>query len=151
MAISTSLQRVLAHRRKKTSSSVKEPTMEGIYLSKLQLSTLGQELLNMLNGPDGVCFMIGVGSNEGKPTKTVEVIPYKNIPVQGGPDSRKIYNNSIFRINAGGLGEDSLRDLIFDSDGHHKEWKVPHPTPEMIAAANEPITQGSQRTPPPFS
>jgi hypothetical protein len=154
MATSQALQRVLAHKRIKTGSLTKagEPTMEGIYLSKLQLKTLGEQLLNMNSGPDGVCFMVGVGSSdEGKPTKTVEVILYKNLPTHGDPYSREIFKNNIFRINAGGFDENSVKDLIFDSDGNHKEWKVPHPTPEMIAAANEPITQGSQRTPPPFS
>jgi hypothetical protein len=153
MATSQALQRVLAHKRIKTGSLTKagEPTMEGIYLSKLQLKTLGEQLLNMSSGPDGVCFMVGVGSDEGKPTKTVELILYKNAPTPENRYSRAIYNNNIFRINAGGFDENSIKDLIFDSDGNQKEWKVPHPTPEMIAAANEPITQGSQRTPPPFS
>jgi hypothetical protein len=142
--VSQALQRVLAHKRRiSPSSQKKEPTMEGIYLSKLQLKTLGEQLISMSSGPDGLCFMIGVGNIEGKPFKTIEAIPYKNIPIPGGIDSREIYNNNIFRINAGGLVEDSLRDLIFDSNGHHKELKHP--------AGNEQISQGSQRTPPPFS
>jgi hypothetical protein len=153
MAASEALKRVLAHKRIKKDSLTKagEPTMEGIYLSKLQLKELGEQLFNMSGGPDGVCFMVGVGSDEGKPIKTVELIPYKNAPTPENRYSRAIYNNNAFSINAGGLDENSVKDLIFDSDGNHKEWKVPHPTPEMIAAANEPITQGPQRTPPPFS
>jgi hypothetical protein len=154
MATSQALQRVLAHKRIKTGSLTKvgDPTMEGIYLSKLQLKTLGEQLINMSSGPDGVCFMVGVGrADDGKPTKTVEVILYRNAPTHENPLGRAIYNNNIFRINAGGLDENSLKDLIFDSNGQQKEWKVPHPTPEMIAAAKEPITHGPQKTPPPMA
>lgn len=121
-----------------------KPKMEGIYLSKLQLKTLGENLINMSDGPDGLCFMIGIEKNEKKIGKTVEVVPYKEIDNGAAPSSREIFNNCIFRLNAGGLSEDSVRDLIFDANGHHKE--VQHP-----AAADEVITVGSQRTPPPFA
>ncbi len=149
MAASEALKRVLANvGRINPITKIGKPKMEGIYLSKLQLKTLGEQLINMSSGPDGVCFMIGVERN--KP-KTVEIILYKNTPTHDDPKSREIFNSNIFRVNAGGLDESSVRDLIIDSDGHRKEWKVPQPTPEIIAAAKELITHGSQKTPPPFS
>ncbi len=142
MATSQALQRVLAHKRAiNPPSKKKESTMEGIYLSKLQLKTLGEYLLGMSNGPDGLCFMIGIEPNS---TKTVEVIPYKKINDGDNPGSRVIFNNAIFSVNAGGLEETSDKDLIFDSNGHHKLPK----SPTLIATAT---TVGSQKTPPPFS
>lgn len=150
MAVSEALKRVLDHKRRKDSSSnIKESTMEGIYLSKLQLKTLGEKLLSMSNGPDGLCFMIGVGSSEGKPTKTVEVVPYKKVDGGENPGSRTIFNNCNFTLNAGGLETNSSRDLIFDSDGHHKETNS-NPPPAMKMAAEQ-VTTPTQKTPPPFS
>jgi hypothetical protein len=150
-AVSQALQRVLAHKRPISPTSKKtKSTMEGIYLSKLQLKTLGEKLLSMSNGPDGLCFMIGVGSSDGKPTKTVEVVPYKEIDGGENPDSRLIFNNCIFTLNAGGLEADSTRDLIFDSNGHRKQPNG-NPPSAMKMAAEEQITTGSQKTPPPFS
>jgi hypothetical protein len=144
-AVSQALQRVLAHKRPISPSSKKqEPTMEGIYLSKLQLKTLGENLLNMSNGPDGLCFMIGVEKIGGKAVGTVEIVPYQKNDNGETPQSRTIFNNCIFRLNAGGLEENSTRDLIIDSNGHHKENKQP-------TAVAEAITTGSQKTPPPFS
>jgi hypothetical protein len=65
------------------------------------------------------------------------------------PDSRTIFNDCIFRLNAGGMEQNSTKDLIIDSNGHHKENKQPAgPMVAMIAGA---ITTGSQKTPPPFS
>ena len=147
-ADSQALQRVLTHKRPISISSKKqESTMEGIYLSKLQLKTLGEELLRMSNGPDGLCFMIGVGT---KPTKTVEVIPYKDVNDKDGSSSRIIFNNGIFTLNAGGLEADSTMDLIFDSNGQRKQPNG-NPPPAMMMAVEEQITHGSQKTPPPFS
>jgi hypothetical protein len=141
MATSQALKRVLANvKRINPITKIGVPKMEGIYLSKLQLKTLGEHLINMSSGPDGICFMIGVDGNN---PKTIEAIPYKNTPTPEAPNSRQIFNNAIFTLNAGGLDENSTRDLIFDSDGHHKQLKHP------IDA--EPITHGSQKTPPPFS
>ena len=150
MAVSQALQRVLAHKRKMNPpSNIQEPTMEGIYLSKLQLKTLGEKLLSMGSGPDGLCFMIGVGNSGGKPVKTVEVVPYKKIDNGENPGSRTIFNNCIFTLNAGGLEANSTMDLIFDSNGHRKQPNG-NPQPAMMMA-NEQITTGSQKTPPPFS
>jgi hypothetical protein len=149
-AVSQALQRVLDHQRPISPTSKKaKSTMEGIYLSKLQLKTLGEKLLSMSSGPDGLCFMIGVGISDDKPCKTVEVVPYKEIDGGENPGSRLIFNNCIFTLNAGGLKVDSTRDLIFDSDGHHKQPNGnPPPTMKM---AGEQITTGSQKTPPPFA
>jgi hypothetical protein len=147
-AVSQALQRVLAHKRPISPTSKKqEPTMEGIYLSKLQLKTLGEKLLSMSNGPDGLCFMIGIGIN---PTKTVEVIPYKDIDGKDDKGSRIIFNDNIFTINAGGLEETSTMDLIFDPNGHRFQPNG-NPPPVMKMAADGQITHGSQKTPPPFS
>ena len=151
MAVSQALQRVLAHKRKMNPlSNIQESMMEGIYLSKLQLKTLGEKLLSMGSGPDGLCFMIGVGSSGGKPTKTVEVVPYKKVDGGENPGSRTIFNNCIFTLNAGGLEANSTRDLIFDSNGHRKQPNG-NPQPAMMIAANEQITSTTQKTPPPFS
>jgi hypothetical protein len=147
---SQALQRVLAHKRALNPPSKQlSPTMEGIYLSKLQLKTLGQNLLNMADGPDGLCFMIGVGSSGGKPVKTVEVVPYVMNDSGENPNSRSIFNDCIFRLNAGGLEQNSTRDLIIDSNGHHKENKQPAGAMAVMNAGA--ITTGSQKTPPPFS
>jgi hypothetical protein len=149
MATSQALQRVLAHKRAINPPSKKqESTMEGIYLSKLQLKTLGENILNMANGPDGLCFMIGIGANS---TKTVEVIPYKNVDNGAAPDSRIIFNDAIFTINAGGLEVTSDKDLIFDSNGHRKIPNGNPPQQANVVAGFAPITTGSQKTPPPFS
>lgn len=151
MATSQALQRVLAHKRRiDSSSTTKQSTMEGIYLSKLQLKTLGEKLLSMSNGPDGLCFMIGVGSSSGKPTKTVEVVPYKMVNNGENPGSRTIFNNCIFTLNAGGLEEASKRELIFDSNGHHKQWETGF-VPDNTIAVVEQVTTTTQKTPPPFS
>jgi hypothetical protein len=149
-AVSQALQRVLAHKRPISPTSKKtKSTMEGIYLTKLQLKTLGENLLNMENGPDGLCFMIGVEKIGGETIKTVEVVPYLMNDPGENPGSRTIFNDCIFRLNAGGMEQNSTKDLIIDSNGHHKENKQPaEPMVAMIAGA---ITTGSQRTPPPFS
>ena len=150
MAVSQALQRVLAHKRPINPPSKKqESTMEGIYLTKLQLKTLGENLLNMANGPDGLCFMIGVEKIGGKTIETVEVVPYLRNDPGENPDSRTIFNGCIFRLNAGGLEQNSTRDLIIDSNGHHKENK--QPAGAMVAMNAGAITTGSQKTPPPFS
>jgi hypothetical protein len=149
--VSQALQRVLAHKRPISPSSKKtESTMEGIYLSKLQLKTLGEKLLSMGSGPDGLCFMIGVGISDDKPCKTVEVIPYKEIDGGENPGSRLIFNNGIFTLNAGGLEANSDRDLIFDSNGQHKQPNG-NPPPTMKMAADGQITTSTQKTPPPFA
>ncbi len=148
MAItSQALQRVLAHKRPVSPGSKKsEPTMEGIYLSKLQLKTLGEKLLNASNGPDGVCFMVGVEKIGAKSIKTVEVVPYRD-----EKGNRIIFNNCIFTLNAEGLEENSNRDLIFDGNGHRTIPNGNPPAAAMKMAVEAPITVGSQRTPPPFS
>jgi hypothetical protein len=147
-AVSQALQRVLAHKRPISPTSKKtKSTMEGIYLSKLQLKTLGENLLSMSDGPDGLCFMIGIGTN---PTKTVEVIPYKKVDDGETKYSRVIFNKAIFTINAGGLEDTSDRDLIFDSNGHHKLPNGNPPQAKMMEF-DAPITTGSQKTPPPFA
>lgn len=149
-AVSQALQRVLAHKRPINPPSKKqESTMEGIYLSKLQLKTLGEKLLSMSNGPDGLCFMVGVGSSDGKPCKTVEVVPYKEIDGGENLGSRLIFNKCIFTLNAGGLEANSTRDLIFDSNGQRKQPNG-NPPPAMTMVGEQ-ITTGSQKTPPPFS
>jgi hypothetical protein len=148
MAVSQALQRVLAHKRPINPPSKKqESTMEGIYLSKLQLKTLGEKLLSMSSGPDGLCFMIGIGTN---PTKTVEVIPYKDVDGKDERGSRIIFNNAIFTLNAGGVEETSTIDLIFDSSGQRTQPNG-NPQPAKIMGVDAPITHGSQKTPPPFS
>ncbi len=145
--VSQALQRVLDHKRPISPSSKKtKSTMEGIYLSKLQLKTLGEKLLSMSNGPDGLCFMIGLGTT---PTKTVEVIPYKDVDGKDDPGSRIIFNNNIFTINAGGLDETSTMDLIFDPNGHRFQPNGHHPV--SMKLVDDQITTGSQKTPPPFS
>jgi hypothetical protein len=145
-AVSQALQRVLAHKRPISPTSKKtKSTMEGIYLSKLQLKTLGEKLINLSNGPDGLCFMIGVENS----SKTVEVIPYKDVDGRDDVGSRIIFNDNIFTINAGGLDENSTMDLIFDPNGHRFQPNGHHP-PAMMAADGA-ITHGSQKTPPPFS
>jgi hypothetical protein len=149
--VSQALQRVLAHKRPISPSSKKtESTMEGIYLSKLQLKTLGESLLNLSDGPDGLCFMIGIETNNPKPTKTVEVIPYKKMDDNNNPNSRVIFNNAVFTLNAGGLEETSTMDLIFDSSGQRKQPNG-NPSPAMMMGVDAPVTHGSQKTPPPFS
>jgi hypothetical protein len=147
---SQALQRVLAHKRALNPPSKQlTSTMEGIYLTKLQLKTLGENLLNMANGPDGLCFMIGAEKIGGKTVRTVEIVPYlKNDPGEN-PNSRTIFNDCIFRLNAGGMEQNSTRDLIIDSNGHHKENK--QPAGAVVAMNAGAITTGSQKTPPPFS
>jgi hypothetical protein len=128
-----SLQRVYNHTKNG------EPTFDGLFLSNEQLITLGTKLGKMTNGPDGVCFMIGI--NKDTLQKSVEVIPYVN-----DGNTRKFYRkgNIIGKIEVevGKAIEDTLWSFVIDGDGNFSKW------------LGEGLPGGSgtsQRTPPPFS
>lgn len=139
------LKRVLAHKRARLGKSA--ATMEGIYLSKSQLKDLGEKLLGMADGPDGIWFMIGQKSRN---ERTVELIPYK-----------KVNKIPVFFEKNGIVGDIHIELGTPDADiswplsiMNNGADNIPPPAPitdpvvPIVAPAGP--TVPSQRTPPPF-
>ncbi len=132
---SKSLKRVYDHTKNGN------PTFEGLFLSNNQLKTLGEKLAEIENGPDGVCFMIGLDKSKTPIEKTVEVIPY----IDSG-NNRKFYRKGTkigkIEIEVGKATEDTLFSFVINDEGNFSKWLGPG-----IPGG----TGTSQKTPPPFS
>lgn len=130
---------------------LKHNTGEGIYLSKYQLIQLGKDLENMVDGPDGIWFLIGETKIGTKNIETVELIPY----TKNNQGHVRLYNKGknigSFNANLSGYEIDNDADIQLNSTAKLATSDT-STTPPLDTHNSDPTPGGgtSQRTPPPF-
>jgi hypothetical protein len=139
------LKRVLKRKKINPVTGLKEPSMEGVFLTNDQLIDLGTQLKNTPNGPVGVCFMIGTRSRF---VHTVDIIPFKDGIDESGRtikfyESDGILGNILVNLGPAHLG---IGGFSITNEGHSDDNLPPHAVKAAFGSLGS-----SQRTPPPFA